>query len=718
MGDAAIDVEASSLSLADVLEAREAYHVHLIQQRNVVATAVGRYLFRVEEDERSASLAEKLAETPGVRPPKTLENTRVRPDSWPCVLVFVDHWMDQDEIAEAPDEMVPRRLYLPDGRSVPTCVVYAPPAGDEADPDRHLSFPSELFGGGYVCLSEVQERQRVGSIGCLVSDGLKVYALTNRHVAGEPGTPLFSMVEGALVPLGHSAARSVGRLPFDEAYPGFAGKRMEVAVDAGLIEVDDVRRWTTQVFGVGAISELVDVAPESLALDVIGLPVRAFGAASGQLRGELTALFYRYRTRSGIEYVADAVVGPRAGDPPLRTRPGDSGTLWVLEPEASSDEVPAARPLALQWGGERFASGDGGDGTPYALVSFVSTVCRALDVEPVYDWNADHELYWGEVGHYTIGARACDLVDPAPLRAFFEANRERISFDLQAIEDGQFHTDADEFFHPLADVPDRVWKLKRKGIIRPRESPNHFADMDQAGPDGSTLLSLAAASPANVNPATWIAFYRAIGVTPRHMGLLPFRVAQLYRWMVDSLGNDHLTDALAAGGVMAHYVGDACQPLHASHLHDGENESDEGVHSAYETKMLDRHRAELIGGLDHELAGAAPRPHLRGHREAALAVVELMQRCFERLPPQTILAAYRADHDADELWNAVGAETVLCIADGCRTLAMLWSSAWDEAGAAAPAARGVGRDDLRRRYLDHSFVPSLYLPELEATGFW
>src|SRR5689334_22369869 len=120
----------AGLSLADVLDARDAYHVHLVRQRHVVATAVGRYLVRVEEEpdaDRPLSLADRLELPPGQRPPRTLQNSTVRPWSWPCVLVFVDEWMDAQEIHEAPDQMVPRRLYLPDGRMVPTCVVYAPP---------------------------------------------------------------------------------------------------------------------------------------------------------------------------------------------------------------------------------------------------------------------------------------------------------------------------------------------------------------------------------------------------------------------------------------------------------------------------------------------------------------------------------------------------------------------------------------------------------------
>jgi hypothetical protein len=185
-GDTAI----ATLSLRDLLEARDAYHVHLLRLENVVATAVGRYLVRNEEkEEASQSIETWLARPPGERPPRTLGNSSVRPDSWPCVLAFVREWMTAEEIRDQPDEMVPRRLCLPDGKQIPTCVVYAPDV-EPGEEEQHLSFPSALLGGGYVCLADVQGQQRVGSIGCLVSDGEKTYALTNRHIAGEAGRAL------------------------------------------------------------------------------------------------------------------------------------------------------------------------------------------------------------------------------------------------------------------------------------------------------------------------------------------------------------------------------------------------------------------------------------------------------------------------------------------------------------------------------------------------
>src|SRR5689334_19399031 len=75
---------------------------------------------------------------------------------------------------------------------------------------------------------------------------------------------------------------------------------------------------------------------------------------------------------------------------------------------------------------------------------------------------------------------------------------------------------------------------------------------------------------------------------------------------------------VAAAGLIAHYVGDACQPLHGSMYADGDPSRTvtrkhpktgkvdtvayaSGVHSAYETKMLDRKRPHLVDLLTNKM---------------------------------------------------------------------------------------------------------------------
>src|SRR6185369_3161796 len=62
--------------------------------------------------------------------------------------------------------------------------------------------------------------------------------------------------------------------------------------------------------------------------------------------------------------------------------------------------------------------------------------------------------------------------------------------------------------------------------------------------------------------------FAAKGVGPDE-GALPFRVWQLWEAMVDYLGKEDVLRFVAAAGVLAHYVGDASQPLHCSYMHHG-----------------------------------------------------------------------------------------------------------------------------------------------------
>src|ERR1700720_1745651 len=107
------------LSLRDLLDARDQYHIQLMQHPNVVATALGRYRIRKGDSwptERGAGkIHGKYA--------RTLENSEVRYYSWPAILVFVRKWESLEELAERPGGLVPRTFYLPDGRSVPVCVI-------------------------------------------------------------------------------------------------------------------------------------------------------------------------------------------------------------------------------------------------------------------------------------------------------------------------------------------------------------------------------------------------------------------------------------------------------------------------------------------------------------------------------------------------------------------------------------------------------------------
>jgi hypothetical protein len=150
----------ASVSIKDLLDAREAYHVHLSELENVVGTAIGRYLIN-EKDWYALNPPDhpRPAGVAMVNEPRTLTNSIVRPWSWPAVLVFVKKWQDKGALG---GDVVPRTLYLPDGRLVPTCVVEATP--DEALPPPSLGpfVPANWLAETILAFALIRGRKRLG----------------------------------------------------------------------------------------------------------------------------------------------------------------------------------------------------------------------------------------------------------------------------------------------------------------------------------------------------------------------------------------------------------------------------------------------------------------------------------------------------------------------------------------------------------------------------
>ena len=134
------------------------------------------------------------------------------------------------------------------------------------------------------------------SIGGAGHRGWSPHRCFDRHVAGEAGSPIYSIIGGNRELIGISSPLQLSRATFTELYPGWPGENVFVDLDIGLIDIADLNRWTTQVYGIGEIGEIADLDASNLTLRIIGFPVRAFGAASREMLGEVCALFYRIKS--------------------------------------------------------------------------------------------------------------------------------------------------------------------------------------------------------------------------------------------------------------------------------------------------------------------------------------------------------------------------------------------------------------------------------------
>jgi hypothetical protein len=403
----------------------------------------------------------------------------------------------------------------------------------------------------------------------------------------------------------------------------------------------------------------------------------------------------------------------------------------------------------MQWGGQRVKLPDGGK-SAYALGTFLSSICRSLDVEVVRNWSLGHDEYWGKIGHFAVGWKACDRLS-GTLSDLMLANQARIGFPDKTISQGTAFRVGRHGFVPLADVPDYVWVASK---ARRDEPIQHFADIDIYDIDGGpSLLDQCVADTKNVAASVWKAYFdgfAAKDVGPEE-GVLPLRVWQIWEAMVAYLNDDR--DAMrfmAAAGVLAHYVGDASQPLHCSYMHHGvppmvkagsrkypvPRSSKEfeafkktpaaKIHGIYEETMLEVDTATALADIDQALKGPGPKIQIRNGHDAAVAVIQLMSRSQKRLAPKTIIntddPTLGPKARAQALWkNAkIRDATTASLADSVRVLAALWSSAWAEGGGDKIAKKNIREyieEEIEPVYRkEKNFLPSLSLDAMAKSG--
>jgi hypothetical protein len=774
-----------ALSLKDLLQARDLYHNHLLNKANVVGTAIGLYLIRktdpspAEERER-CRIEGKDKVLDRDKGPRTLENSEVREYSWPCVLAFVREWVEKDEFGRGGkaklQDLVPKTLYMPDGRMVPVCVVRVEQGAPDPKNLPSWHWPSRLFGGGMPIIVETQEQEHRATAGCLVSDGHTTYVLTNRHVCGTENEPVYTLSAGKRVQIGNASKKHLSRLEFSEVYPEFVGRRTYVNLDVGLIELSDLNDWTSQTFGLGITGPLADLNELNITTRLIDAPVVANGAASGLLQGRIKALFYRYKSVGGYDYVCDFLIAPRQlGYGGIsQTQPGDSGAVWYLvtkQEKTRDDEgwcedndfAGDLRPLAIEWGGQVFVADGGSNSFAFGLATSLTTVCKQLDVELVVGHNTGVLPYWGQMGHYSIGSFACDALPDGKLKDFMKANVDRISFaigDLNPKDIAALIKEAkeNEGLVPLADVPDLIWKSHKTKVRGGRddkfagqgrtsgpEHPTHYADVDEVGPNDKTLLQLSLEDPDNLSVEFWQQFYDAVGHNESSKrGLVPFRVWQFFTAMKGFAAEGSPEKFLCAAGLLSHYVGDTCQPLHGSVLADGFADIEKdivhhkkdtgeeyiekshlgaGVHSTYETKMVDRHAKDIIDGISQAIDQPLENlPPIQSGKEAALATIQLMDRSAHRVSPVDLVNAFIAAGEKttvgvqDKLWDIFGEQTILLMTDGAQVLAKIWEGAWNEGNGDAIPDEELGAIDpdvLNDLCRDITFVESADLDHIE-----
>lgn len=180
---------------------------------------------------------------------------------------------------------------------------------------------------------------------------------------------------------------------------------------------------------------------------------------------------------------------------------------------------------------------------------------------------------WGFTGHQLIMRRAIDLLPPE-LKPFYEHFRDELNIRI---------TDAD------------VWRN-----VPWDDDPNHFINF------GVPEYGVA---PFTALPREHGAALAKFGVvTLRKYGTLPWREEEMagsLRRAMDGMNRRYsyaASDTVLFSGLASHYLQDASQPFHTTINYDGALTGQTGLHSRFESELLERFGSRL------RLNPAAPTP--------------------------------------------------------------------------------------------------------------
>lgn len=141
-----------------------------------------------------------------------------------------------------------------------------------------------------------------------------------------------------------------------------------------------------------------------------------------------------------------------------------------------------------------------------------------------------------------------------------------------------FPSDFSQFQNWSSTLADHASDADNRKSSDPNESPKHFIDIENYNE-----FRQSGTIPLNLNDA--ITKYGSSNVYS--WGILPWATKTTYDTLVACFRRNDLSKAVLTAADLGHYVADGHMPLHVTANYDGQLTGNKGVHSRYETKMVD-----------------------------------------------------------------------------------------------------------------------------------
>jgi hypothetical protein len=161
-------------------------------------------------------------------------------------------------------------------------------------------------------------------------------------------------------------------------------------------------------------------------------------------------------------------------------------------------------------------------------------------------------------------------------------------------------------------------------------------------------------------------------------GILPWATCTTFDSLKACFHRNNFTKAMLFASDLGHYVGDGHQPLHITAYYDGRTQSQHGIHSRYETNMVN----DYSDFLTYEDDSAVYIPDIQGY--IFNYIYYNYQFMDSILYADDYSQALAGNHNStayyNALWTKTGAFTIQLMKHASFSLASLIYTAWVDAG--------------------------------------
>lgn len=210
----------------------------------------------------------------------------------------------------------------------------------------------------------------------------------------------------------------------------------------------------------------------------------------------------------------------------------------------------------------------------------------------------------------------------------------------------------------------------------PNESPKHYIDIDH----------YAEFVNSGYIPQTIGEAISAHGYTNVYdWGILPWATKTTYDSLKSNLEKNNWEKAKYFAADLGHYVADGHMPLHITLNYNGQETNNDGIHSRYESTMINAHSSELTySGESIE--------QITDVTQYILDYIAYNNKYVDSVLiadnyAKSINSSYSSTEYKNALWEKTGAFTITLFKNASHALAELIYTAWIEAG--RPSLTGV-----------------------------